>query len=676
MHSCDDTIHGPRRGLVPEDLLRYAWLDSIALDPTGKQLAYVVRRIDAAHDAEVGCLWLHDRATGRTTPIESRRGRVGSLAWSREGDRLAYVLTGPHLGSAGWVLVVTSPGEAHSTVECADDGGVPSALDWSPDGRTLACVRWTADSTNASEEGQGSQRGTYRRVRRLRYKQDGVGWVGDRFRQIWTVDPFAGTWTQRSSTDLDHGEPCWSWDGTRIAFTVTAREQDMPLGYGQIRILDVRSGVTIVPLPAWKGMASGPKWRADDAVIAFTGHDHPPPVHRRRFAHVWTVDLASGEPTDLTERLDAQVGNYAVSDLRPGLTTVTVAWPGGTGDLWFLSTDRGRVHLCRVDPDDGRPRVEVGGNGVVFAFSVANDGSVAYGRTDPRTVGDLYLLGETAPRRIAALNAWVEDHALSEPIEMNVVTDAGDSVHAWEMKPIERQQGVPYPAIVQVHCSMFSWGFSHENQCLVTAGFVVHYANQVGTTAGYGQAHALGNYVGHQHLEAAEILFAVDELARRPYVDASRIGVTGGSCGGYMTNWLVTRTDRFRAAVTQRSIANLVSKFGTGDNGPEQATAEGARPPWSNVDTLWRNSPLAHVHRVTTPMLILHASDDHRCPLSQAEEWFSALRWQGVPTQLVVFEGESHGLTRSGRPSNRLDHLCRLRDWFTTHLAKRNGVLS
>ena len=170
--------------------------------------------------------------------------------------------------------------------------------------------------------------------------------------------------------------------------------------------------------------------------------------------------------------------------------------------------------------------------------------------------------------------------------------------------------------------------------------------------------------------EFDEIMLGVEDLVRQPYVAADRLGVTGGSCGGFMTNWIVGHTNRFAAAVTQRSVVNLVSKFGTSDNGPEQATSEGAEAPWVDVDTLWRSSPLAYADQVQTPLLILHSEDDHRCPLSQAEELFAALRWLGREVELVVFEGEHHGLSRSGRPGNRIERQRRIMAWFDRYLGQ------
>jgi dipeptidyl aminopeptidase/acylaminoacyl peptidase len=241
-------------------------------------------------------------------------------------------------------------------------------------------------------------------------------------------------------------------------------------------------------------------------------------------------------------------------------------------------------------------------------------------------------------------------------------------VHAWEIKPVGYEEGKAYPTIVYVHCSMFSWDFNHEFQCLANAGYNVFYFNQRGTTAGYGQAHALGNYYGKHRDEFREIMLGVDDVVKREYVDEERLGVTGGSCGGFMTNWIVGHTDRFSAAVTQRSVTDLVSKYGTSDNGPEQAESEGGGTPWDQVDRLWWSSPIAYADRVRTPLLIVHSAEDHRCALSQAEELFTALRWMGQEVEMVVFEGEHHGLSRGGRPGNRIERQRRILDWFERYL--------
>jgi acylaminoacyl-peptidase len=216
---------------------------------------------------------------------------------------------------------------------------------------------------------------------------------------------------------------------------------------------------------------------------------------------------------------------------------------------------------------------------------------------------------------------------------------------------------------------MFSWDFNHEFQCLANAGYVVAYFNQRGTTAGYGQDWTLASIGDQGGKEYDEIMLGVDDLLQRPYVDAERLGVTGGSCGGFMTNWIVGHTDRFAAAVTQRSVTNEVSFFGTSDIGPESGEVgnEGERP-WTNLDLYWRQSPLAYAANIRTPLLIIHSEEDYRCPLEQAEQLFAALRWMGREVEMVIFQGESHGLSRGGRPGNRIERQRRILGWFERYI--------
>jgi dipeptidyl aminopeptidase/acylaminoacyl peptidase len=506
-------------------------------------------------------------------------------------------------------------------------------------------------------------------VRRLRYKQNGAGWMENRYRHIHVLDLDSGDVEQVTDGECDYVDPCWSWDGHRIAIAAFAREQNTLLGQGQILILDWQTGEIEALIPDWRGAAVSPQWRADDGAIAFAGYLGEPPVNRRRFYHVWLYDIESGQATDMTVDQDQTVGNYAVSDQRPGLTNVTVSWPSGKGRIYFLLTELGATHLCSVSQSAEFQR-EVGGHNVTFAYSPAVGGAVAYGQASPTNIGDLYLLRDGKSERLTDLNPWLRSRQLSYPREYWYQGLDDKAVHAWEIRPLVFREENKYPAIVYVHCSMFSWDFSHEFQCLANAGYVVAYFNQRGTTAGYGQEHAFGNYYGKHVKEFDEIMLGVDDLVRQPYVAPDRMGVTGGSCGGFMTNWIVGHTNRFAVAATQRSVVNLVSKFGTSDNGPEQATSEGAEAPWVDVDTLWRSSPLAYAHQVRTPLLIVHSEEDHRCPLSQAEELFAALRWLGREVELIVFEGEHHGLSRSGRPGNRIERQRRIMAWFKRYLGQ------
>jgi dipeptidyl aminopeptidase/acylaminoacyl peptidase len=651
------------RGLIPEDLLKFSWLEEISVAPAGDQVAYTVRRCDVAANGYQTDAYLLDLRTRAARKLTAGVGQAAALAWSRDSAALALAWRDPEGARIDIFDADGAPRHRHVI-----PGATPQGIDWSPDGATLAFSRLTAvrgDSETAPRPGIPAP--TIRVVRRLRYKQNGAGWVPECFCHLWTLDLSTGDQAQLTDGECDYSQPRWSWNGRRLVFTATAREQNTSLGQGTILVYD-RASETITPLmPFWEGAAISPQWRADDQAVAFAGYTAPPPVNRRLFYHVWYYDLESGQARDLTADLDQTVGNYAVADQRAGLTNVTVRWPGGDGDIYFLLTDAGATYLYAVSPNSAPNRL-VGGEGVVFEYAPTHAGRVLYGQANPCSIGELYLRDGSQTVQLTHLNPWLGSYDLAEPQEYWYPGMDGARVHAWEMRPPRFDPARRYPAIVYVHCSMFSWDFNLEFQCLANSGYVVVYFNQRGTTAGYGQAHALGNYYGKHLAEYEEIMLGVNDLIARSYIDPTRLGVTGGSCGGFMTNWIVGHTNRFRAAVTQRSVTDLVSKFGTSDNGPEQAESEGARPPWIDVQNLWISSPIAYAPQIQTPLLILHAEDDHRCALSQAEELFAALRWLGREVELVIFQGEDHDLSRGGHPGNRIEHTRRILGWFDRFL--------
>ncbi len=653
------------RGLIPEDLAHFRWVEDIAITPDGQHVAYTVKRATADLDGYASEVSLA-AATGDPAPRrlpQPAPGRASSLAWSRDGRLLALVWRTTETVE---VQIWTRDGALVNRIVAPD---LPAELDWHPDGRRIACVRWTRqEDPDAPAAFPAGAHPTIRVIRRLRYKRDGIGFVHDRFQQICVLDIETGAFSQVTDGECDFQQPRWSWGGDRLVFIGMAREQNEELGQGQVFVCAVPGGSPARLLPHWIGACRSPQWSPDDQMIAFAGHTEPAPTDRRIFFHVWVHDLRTGATTDLTAALDQTVGNYAVADQRPGLTNVTVRWPGDGLAIYFLATEQGATHLWRVYADGSGMTRLVHRQGVVFAYAPAATGRVAYALATPMSINEVYVWDAGIARPLTDLNPWLRSYRLSPPEEYHYRGVDGTPVHAWVVRPVDYVAGQRYPTIVYVHCSMFSWDFNHEVQCYANAGFVVAYFNQRGTTAGYGQAWTRWTE-GHQgEQDFDEIMLGVDDLVTRPYVDADRLGVTGGSCGGFATNWIIGHTDRFKAAVTQRSIVNWVSKFGTSDIGPEGVIRETGAVPWERLADVWRQTPLAFVERIRTPLLIVHSDEDHRTPIEQAEQLFAALRWLGRPVEFVWFVGESHGLSTGGRPVNRVERIRRILGWFAKHL--------
>ena len=656
-------LGGRRHGLIPEDLMKFRWLDEIAISPDGTQIAYTIRQPNAASNGYISHLYLRRLDADSPIRLTQEDGQASAIAWSRDGARLAYSYRGDG-GDTVRVIALKDKSEV-----CYPTDGMPmTGLDWSADGDRLVGARWTAMKAG-DERGPapGIPKPTVKVVRRLRYKQDGVGWVHDRFMQIWVLELTTGDFVQVTDSECDYSAPKWSRHGARLAFVGMAREQNVPLGYGQILVCDFPDGEARPLLPDWQGTAFSPVWGADDRLIAFAGHNQPPPVNRRNFWQPHLADVEQGTAVKLGADIDEEVGNYAVADQRAGLSNVTMKWAADDPWIYFLMTEQGAANLYRINTAGDYEKL-VGGDSVTFEYSPAFGGAVAYGQADPSNPGELYVWQNGDNRKLTHLNPWLRDHRLAKPQSYwyEGVEDA--KVHAWLMKPLDFAADRKYPLVLYVHCSMFSWDFNHEFQVYANAGYAVAYFNQRGTTAGYGQAWTKASEGDQGGKDFEEIMLGVDELTARPYIDSDRMGVTGGSCGGFMTNWVVGHTDRFAAAVTQRSITNQISFFGTSDIGPECTGGETRTDPWRDLQSSWHQSPIAYIDDIHTPLLIIHSDEDYRCALEQAEQMFAALRWRGKPVELVIFEGENHGLSRGGRPGNRIERQHRILGWFKKYL--------
>ena len=663
MHDSAQISVNRRRGLIPEDLMNFRWLAELAIAPDGSQIAYTIRRPHAPSNGYISHLYLHDLRTDTASRLTFGDCQVSSIAWSRDSSRIAY----SHSDDDGDSVRVLEVNEDFESVFTTD--GMPmTSLDWSADGTKLVGVRWTP-MRSADDRGPvaGIPKPTVKVVRRLRYKRDGVGWVHDRFTQIWVLELETGDFVQVTHSECDYSSPTWSNHGERIAFVGMAREQNTSLGYGQILTCDYPTGESKLLLPDWQGTAFSPVWGADDKYIAFAGHNLPPPVNRRNFWQPHLADVAAGTAVKLGADIDEEVGNYAVADQRVGLSNVSMKWAVGDEWIYFLLTEQGATNLFRINTVGEYERL-VSGDSVTFEYSPAAGGIVAFGQADPSNPGELFVWANGESRKLSNLNPWLRDHQLATPESYWYDGVDGAKVHAWLMKPINFEEGKAYPLVLYVHCSMFSWDFNHEFQVYANSGYAVAYFNQRGTTAGYGQAWTKASEGDQGGKDYKETMLGVDELVARPYIDGARMGVTGGSCGGFMTNWVVGHTDRFAAAVTQRSITNQISFFGTSDIGPECTGGETRTDPWRDLQSSWAQSPVAYIDNINTPLLIIHSDEDHRCALEQAEQMFAALRWRGKPVELVIFEGENHGLSRGGRPGNRIERHHRILDWFNKYL--------
>jgi dipeptidyl aminopeptidase/acylaminoacyl peptidase len=354
-----------------------------------------------------------------------------------------------------------------------------------------------------------------------------------------------------------------------------------------------------------------------------------------------------------------------------------VRWSRDSRALFFSAGDHGDTGIYRVKPAGGSLRVTkvVGKRRIVTGFDVARDGQIAFAASAPEYPSDLFLVEGDHERRVTHVNEeWLAEKFIAPVREIQYKAPDGRPIQGWVMFPPKFSPRRQWPLAVEIHGGpQTMWGpgtpsMWHEWQVLASRGYVVFFCNPRGSD-GYGTEFARANHAAWGESDANDILSGIDALARRGYIDTDRIGVTGGSYGGFMTVWLVGHDQRFACAASQRGVYGIASFHGTTDI-PEWAEHEFDDFPWREPERFWRHSPLAYVEDIRTPLLIMHSDNDFRAPVSDAEQLFTALRRLKRRVQFVRYPREGHELSRSGEPKHRIDHLTRIADWFDRYLKK------
>ena len=388
---------------------------------------------------------------------------------------------------------------------------------------------------------------------------------------------------------------------------------------------------------------------------------------------LWVMPSEAGGKRNLTGDFDRGLGMRVGSDLRVATPNPGAVWSGDGSSIYFLTADTPNSNVCKVSAEGGVIEKVVGGK-TIDGFSMSGDDSImAFNAGDATHPMELYVTDDEGERRLTKFNdGLLKGLDLSVPEHFTFRNALGGDIDGWIMKPVGFEEGEKYPMVLEIHGgprSVYGDCMYQEFHLLAADGYVVIYTNPRGS-GGYDEAYAQA-VVGHYgQCDYEDLKAFVNEVLRRySFIDEDRLGVTGGSYGGYMTNWIISHTDRFRAAVTFRSICNWVSKFGCSDIGFMQPRyVAGEEDFWTNIDVPLSHSPIKYAKNVKTPCLIIHSENDLRVPMDQAEQWFVALKQNGVPTELVRFPDETHELSRSGKPKHREERLQHMLRWFNQYL--------
>jgi len=658
------------RRITIDDLLSLTWVSDPQVSPDGTRVVFVQRVVDREADTYRAHLWVAPLDGGPARPFTAGPQQDTLPRWSPDGRWIAFLSDrgAPGGEPAGKkprqiYLIPADGGEARPVTAGHHN---PSDLAWAPDGRTLAFV-------GKPEPPQGEP-GDVRVVTRVRYKFDGEGYWDGRYKHIFTVPAAGGAARQLTTGDFDHVDPAWSPDGRALACVSNRSSEADFTNVTDIWVVPAEGGEPR-RLTRSLGPCAQPAWSPDGSLIAYLAHDNA--YMGATHTGLWIVPAAGGPATHLTAGFDRSLGHHIITDMRAHVTAGGPVWTPDGRRIFVLIADGGTTQLGVVEVAGGAVTALTAARREIYGCGFSRSTAVAViAASDPATPGDLWVLrlagGEVREQRLTAVNqALLGEVRLSVPERFTCEGADGWPVEGWVMRPVDFQAGARYPTVLQIHGGphgAYGEAFFHEFQLLAAEGFAVVYTNPRGSQ-GYGQRFTAATHHDWGGKDYEDLMRALDAaIARYPFIDPQRLGVAGGSYGGFMTNWVIGHTDRFKAAVTMRSISNHLSQWGTSDLAFMKGFWEFPGDPWEAPTWYWERSPLAYVARITTPLLILHSEMDLRCPMPEAEQLFVALKKLRREVVFVRFPNESHDLSRAGRPAHRVERLRWIVRWFADHL--------
>jgi dipeptidyl aminopeptidase/acylaminoacyl peptidase len=636
--------------MQPDDLGRSSAISDPCLHPDGVRVAFTVTRMDPEADRYESRVWLWDGAAARPFtrgPADARP------RWSPSGDRLAFLRASGEEKDPPQVAVMPAGGGEAAVISSFDLGA--REAEWSPDGSRLAVigVEWSEEWAGLDDEERARRP---RRIDAFGYRFDTLGWLHDRRSHVYLVEPGGGEPVAITEGPWHHGGLAWRPDGEAVAVLGSRHET---------RYLDSGN-------QAWEIAAVGGEARPLVGVGIWSNVSYDPggTPHVIGIADVWDYPavpvmfrVAGGGLEPLTAGLDRSP--------VPPTPTVSPAGPGwlADGSCLLPLEDSGRVRVVRLYPD-GSVDAVVGGDRLVLGFSAVPDGSaLAFAATEPADPGELWWWEGGEERRLTDVNREFSSGLVS-PEHFTVAHDGVD-LDAWVFLPPGE---AAVPVLLNVHggpATQYGFGFFDEFQVEVGAGYGVVACNPRGSS-GRGRDFVrapVGRWGEDRPPDLEDVLAVLDAaLERHPRLDPGRLGVMGGSYGGFLTARIVAVDDRFRSAVPERGLYAFTSFTGTSDIGPRFPRMYLGDLEFGDVESLWRASPLSRADRIDTPCLILHSEADHRCPIEQGEQLFAALVARGVEVEMLRFPAESHEMSRSGKPSHRRERFEAILDWHGAHL--------
>src|SRR5262245_26862432 len=673
-----------KRVISEQDLLKFVWIADPQVSPDASQIVYVRVIVNEKADDYETSLWIVP-SDGHDAPRPLTMGtRDVSPRFSPDGKRLAFVRGAP--GQPPQIYVISlSGGEAAAVTEMPRGAGAPA---WSPDGTKIAFS--TTAKPEDFDKKSDAPKSDVRVITEAVYRSNGGGWDDpERPSHLWITDAALGSPLPNAKAltagKYDETPQGWSPDGSRVYFTST-REDDPYYRQSKVELFSVpATGGEITKVASVNGTIAAVKPSPDGRRLAFVAIVNGTPERSFDQPDLFVANAdGSGAPRNLTANYDFDINGSVGGDQgapRGGRPAGPI-WSADGKSLLIVAGEQGNARLIRIDAASGAVSPLSNGAQTVQAYSASANGRLlAAVISTQTTIGDVFAFdlstAAAAPKQITRVNdPLFSALRLSEPEEISWTSFDGKRIEGWLLKPPDFDPSKTYPFVLEIHGgphSAYGNVFTHEFQLLAARGYTVLFANPRGSS-NYGQD--FGNVIQYHYPgdDYEDLMAGVDELIKRPFIDRSRLGVTGGSGGGLLTNWTVTHTTRFAAAVSQRDIADWYGFWFTADF--SQYTGSWFRKaPWEDPADFAARSPITHVGNVKTPMLFVLGDDDLRTPPADGGEMmFRALKYMHVPAVMVRFPGETHELSRSGKPTHRIERLRHIVGWFDKWLQGRDEL--
>lgn len=633
-----------------EDIGSFVSVDAPRISPRGDKVAFVVGRTLVHEDRYESNIWIFDRENKALKQLTGG-GNDYNPVWSPPGDKILFLSNRGDKKIGIWSI--DSEGKGEASLVLTKEGRI-SQPSWSPDGESILFLSRLINKEDVKE------------IKKIPFWIDGQEFTYHSAVQVFSVNILTRQESQLTNVDMDVQGATFSNDGKKIAYIVSANKKN-PLSY-DARVMDF-NGKNV------KTIASGfmydgpmyPVWSPNDEHILLQASRF-----EKGFAshsNLWLIPVKGGEPRNLTDELELNIGNSLYCDIR-NPHSYGPQGPVWEGDhIYFHVSEGGSVKLARLDMRRDKTEIVAGGDIGINKFAIKGNCIIFSGGTDidPLEVWE----SKDGKKRLTHFNDSItDDLRIVLPERFAFKASDGEEIEGWFMKPVDFDRGKRYPAVLWIHGgpkSKFGYGFMHEFQLFASSGYGVVYLNPRGSD-GYTENFAdIRKHYGERDYK--DIMEALDWIESNcSWIDPERIGVTGISYGGFMTNWIITQTNRFAAAVSEDGIADWITMFGMTDIGFFFSKDAVGGDPWDSLDKYLAKSPLFKADQVVTPTMFIHSIDDYRCGIDQSIQFYTALSYLGKESKLLLFPEGGHIFGWTGRPTLRVKRLERILAWFNEYL--------